>query len=236
MSFLTDLFKDRTRMITPDRALPGRDREMPVPERHFVLGTPLRRRSRTASRPPSSAMGCFWGAERVFWQAPGRLHDGGRLRRRLHAEPDLRGGLLGLDRPHRGGAGGLRPGADELRGDPAPVLGEPRSDPGHAPGQRRRHAVPLGDLLRRRRASRRSRSARATPTRRCWRPPATARSPPRSRRRGRSTTPRSTTSSTWRRTRTATAGSAGPASAARSGSPRRASASLVVARVAGRTL
>ena len=39
-------------------------------------------------------MGCFWGAERVFWQAAGRLHDGGRLRRRLHAEPDLRGGLL----------------------------------------------------------------------------------------------------------------------------------------------
>ena len=38
-------------------------------------------------------MGCFWGAERVFWQAARRLHDGGRLRRRLHAEPDLRGGL-----------------------------------------------------------------------------------------------------------------------------------------------
>ena len=40
-------------------------------------------------------MGCFWGAERVFWQAAGRLHDRGRLRRRLHAEPDLRGGLHG---------------------------------------------------------------------------------------------------------------------------------------------
>ena len=40
-----------------------------------------------------------------------RLHDGGRLPERDHAEPDLRGGLLGQDRPRRGGPGRLRPGA-----------------------------------------------------------------------------------------------------------------------------
>jgi peptide-methionine (S)-S-oxide reductase len=71
MSFLADLFKDKTRMITPDRALPGREREMPVPERHFVLGTPLRPPFPDGFQTAVVAMGCFWGAERVFWQAPG---------------------------------------------------------------------------------------------------------------------------------------------------------------------
>ena len=71
MSFLADLFKDKTRMITAESALPGRDREMPVPERHFVLGTPLRPPFPDGFQTAVVAMGCFWGAERVFWQAPG---------------------------------------------------------------------------------------------------------------------------------------------------------------------
>ncbi|MGD1049573.1 MAG: peptide-methionine (S)-S-oxide reductase MsrA [Solirubrobacteraceae bacterium] len=71
MSFLADLFKDRSRMITPESALPGRDREMPVPERHFVLGTPLRPPFPDGFQTAVVAMGCFWGAERVFWEAPG---------------------------------------------------------------------------------------------------------------------------------------------------------------------
>jgi peptide-methionine (S)-S-oxide reductase len=71
MSFLADLFKDKTRMITPDRALPGREREMPVPERHFVLGTPLRPPFPEGFQTAVVGLGCFWGAERVFWQAPG---------------------------------------------------------------------------------------------------------------------------------------------------------------------
>jgi peptide-methionine (S)-S-oxide reductase len=71
MSFLADLFKDRTAMITADRALPGREREMPVPERHFVLGTPLTPPFPDGFQTAVVAMGCFWGAERVFWQTPG---------------------------------------------------------------------------------------------------------------------------------------------------------------------
>jgi len=71
MSFLTDLFKDRTRMITADSALPGRGREMAVPERHFVLGTPLRPPFPAGFETAAVGLGCFWGAERVFWQAPG---------------------------------------------------------------------------------------------------------------------------------------------------------------------
>ena len=58
-------------MVEPVRALPGRAQAMPVPGRHEVLGTPLRGRSPTASRRPIFGMGCFWGAERMFWQADG---------------------------------------------------------------------------------------------------------------------------------------------------------------------
>jgi peptide-methionine (S)-S-oxide reductase len=71
MSFLAALFKDKTRMIAADSALPGREREMPVPERHLVLGTPLRPPFPEGFETAVVGMGCFWGAERVFWQAPG---------------------------------------------------------------------------------------------------------------------------------------------------------------------
>ena len=58
-------------MVDPERALPGRDREMPVAERHAVLGTPLRPPFPEGFEQVIVGMGCFWGAERVFWQAPG---------------------------------------------------------------------------------------------------------------------------------------------------------------------
>ena len=99
------LFSSRkTQMIEPDRALPGRDEPMPVPARHEVLGTPLMPPFPEGLQRAVFGMGCFWGAERVFWQADGRVHDGGRLRGRLHAEPVVRGGLLDRDRPRRGRA------------------------------------------------------------------------------------------------------------------------------------
>ena len=208
-------------MVTADRALPGRDARdagarAPLRPRHAAAPA-VSRRLRSGRRRD----GLLLGRRARLLAGPRRLHDRGRLRGRVHAEPDLRGGLLGLDRPHRGGARRLRSGGDLLRGDAAPVLGEPRPDPGDAPGQRRRHPVPLGDLLPRRRPSRPPRSAPATPTRRCCGPAATARSRPRSRPPARSTTPRTTTSSTWPRTRAATAAWAAPASAARSGSAAR---------------
>jgi peptide-methionine (S)-S-oxide reductase len=64
-------FGEKTKMIAPDRALPGREQEMRVPERHAVLGTPLRPPFPDGLEQAIVAMGCFWGAERVFWSAPG---------------------------------------------------------------------------------------------------------------------------------------------------------------------
>jgi peptide-methionine (S)-S-oxide reductase len=65
------LFTGKTRMVDPDRALPGRDEPMPVPERHEVLGTPLTPPFPDGFEQAVFGMGCFWGAERLFWQAPG---------------------------------------------------------------------------------------------------------------------------------------------------------------------
>jgi peptide-methionine (S)-S-oxide reductase len=58
-------------MITLDQALPGRDREMPLSNRHTVLGTPLRGPWPAGLAVAYFAMGCFWGAERLFWNVPG---------------------------------------------------------------------------------------------------------------------------------------------------------------------
>jgi peptide-methionine (S)-S-oxide reductase len=66
------LFSSRkTQMIDPDRALPGRDAPMPIPARHEVLGTPLAPPFPEGYEQIVVGMGCFWGAERVFWQAEG---------------------------------------------------------------------------------------------------------------------------------------------------------------------
>jgi peptide-methionine (S)-S-oxide reductase len=64
-------FRDKPTMVDPDQALPGRDQEMPVPERHEVLGTPVKPPFPDGLDRAIVAMGCFWGAEQVFWQAPG---------------------------------------------------------------------------------------------------------------------------------------------------------------------
>ncbi|MFC5997981.1 peptide-methionine (S)-S-oxide reductase MsrA [Quadrisphaera sp. GCM10027208] len=59
-------------MVPPQEALPGRStRPFTVPDRHAVLGTPLEGPWPEGTEVISLAMGCFWGAERVFWQLPG---------------------------------------------------------------------------------------------------------------------------------------------------------------------
>ena len=58
-------------MIDRDRALPGRDTEMPVQATHDVLGTPLKPPFPDGFEHVVLGLGCFWGAERIFWQADG---------------------------------------------------------------------------------------------------------------------------------------------------------------------
>jgi peptide-methionine (S)-S-oxide reductase len=61
----------RQEMVTPADALLGRETPIVVPERHLVLKTPLVPPFPEGHERAVFAMGCFWGAERLFWEAPG---------------------------------------------------------------------------------------------------------------------------------------------------------------------
>ncbi|CAB4882139.1 unannotated protein [freshwater metagenome] len=66
------LFSKKSEMVSPDEALPGRtDQTMPVPELHYINGNPLQGPWPDGFETAVFGMGCFWGAERKFWQAPG---------------------------------------------------------------------------------------------------------------------------------------------------------------------
>ena len=61
----------KTQMATAGDALPGRPTAMPVPARHEVLGTSLLPQYPAGTEVAEFALGCFWGAEKNFWQTPG---------------------------------------------------------------------------------------------------------------------------------------------------------------------
>src|ERR687885_2654516 len=63
--------RHKTNLLEPGETLPGRDAAIPVPDRHDVLGTPLKPPFPEGIQTAIFGRGCFWGAERVFWQAPG---------------------------------------------------------------------------------------------------------------------------------------------------------------------
>ena len=58
-------------MPSADEALPGRTQPMPVPERHFVSGNALKPPFPQGMQLALFGLGCFWGAERLFWNLPG---------------------------------------------------------------------------------------------------------------------------------------------------------------------
>ena len=61
----------KLRMPTSDEALPGRAQRMPVPEQHFVTGARIVPPFPQGMKLAQFGLGCFWGAERKFWQLPG---------------------------------------------------------------------------------------------------------------------------------------------------------------------
>jgi peptide-methionine (S)-S-oxide reductase len=210
------LFGSRAKstLVSHEEALPGREhRPYAVPARHAVLGTPLEGPWPEGTEVLYVAMGCFWGAERVFWQVPGVVttavgYQGGHTPNPTYEETCT-----------------ARTGHTEavlVAYDPAKVTAEEllrlfweSHDPtqgfrqGNDVGTQYRSAVywtTTGSVRPTRRPARRS--SRCSPA------TGSARSPPRHgppRTPARSTTPRTTTSSTCTRSRTATAASAAPA-------------------------
>jgi len=65
------MFGGKSKMVTAEEALPGRDATMRVPEAHLVLGAPIVPPFPDGHESIIVGMGCFWGAERKYWTAPG---------------------------------------------------------------------------------------------------------------------------------------------------------------------
>jgi peptide-methionine (S)-S-oxide reductase len=186
--------KKLTKLLPKEATLPGRKERMHVPERHFVNGSRIVPPFPDGMALAQFGMGCFWGAERVFWQTPGVY--------------STAVGYAGGDTPN--------PTYEEVctgftnHTEAVLVVFDPKQVSyeallkkfweGHDPTQGMRQ----GNDSRRR--SGRGKRSRRRCARRAMDP-----LPPRSARRPSSTTPRTTTSNTSARTRTATAAWAGPA-------------------------
>jgi peptide-methionine (S)-S-oxide reductase len=69
--FLASMFDKKTKMPDPERALPGRDEPLPAGTHHFVNGNPLKGPWPDGMETIFFGMGCFWGAERLFWKMDG---------------------------------------------------------------------------------------------------------------------------------------------------------------------
>ena len=190
--------RHKTNLIAAADALPGRDRV------DAGAGAPRRARHPARAAVPrgprdrrASASAASGAPSAKFWEAPGVYTTAVGYAGGYTPNPTYEEVCSGAHRPHRGRARRLRPAADQLRGAAEGVLGGPRPDPGDAPGQRRRHPVPLGDLhARPTRSATAAEASRDAFQERAERAPATARSRPRSRPPASSTTPRTTTSST----------------------------------------
>ena len=65
------MMRKKLEVPSPEQCLPGRAMKMPVPARHFVNGNALEGPYPAGLETAVFGLGCFWGAERKFWEAPG---------------------------------------------------------------------------------------------------------------------------------------------------------------------
>ncbi|MET1077556.1 MAG: peptide-methionine (S)-S-oxide reductase MsrA [Pseudomonas sp.] len=71
MTLRSEILVNKAELPTAAQALPGRDTPMPVPSEHFVNGHALQGPFPAGLEQAVFGLGCFWGAERRFWQQPG---------------------------------------------------------------------------------------------------------------------------------------------------------------------
>ena len=159
--------KSKTQLPDAADALPGRDtRQLAVGDRHLVLGNPIETDPPEGFEVVVVGLGCFWGEEKTFWEVPGVWSTSVGYAGGVTPNPTYEEVCTG----RTGHAEVVRIIFDPAEGDvpaaPAGVLGEPRPDAGHAPGQRPRHRSTARSSSRRRPSSRRWPRSRASTTRR----------------------------------------------------------------------
>ncbi len=136
-----------SRRGSPRPGAAGANLGSPLREREFHVA-PFPRRNRGAGR----GNGMLLGRRAALLADPGRVHHGSGVCGRFDPQSDLRGDLHRPNRSCRGGADRVRLAHGRSAGPAQDLLGEPRPDPGHAPGQRCRDPVPVGPLSDHRRA------------------------------------------------------------------------------------
>ena len=199
MFFLSDMLNKKLKLPKPGEALPGREQPIPTASKHFVSGAAAEGPYPEGLETAMFGLGCFWGAERLFWQTDGVWVTAVGYAGGSRPNPTYQETCTGLTGHAEVVLVVFDPNivsyADLLK-----IFWE-----SHDPTQGMRQGNDVGTPTARRstpsaRRSIRRRSPRATPMRRRFRRPAATRSPPRSRRRRTSISPRKITSNIWRRT------------------------------------
>ena len=158
------MFDKKRKMPTAAEALKGRAEKMPVPPKHHVLDAPIEGPFPAGTEKAMFGLGCFWGAEKKFWQVPGVYTTAVGYAAGLTPNPTYREVCIGLTGHNEVVLVVFDPKKVSYDDAAQDVLGKPRPDAGHAAGERRRHAVSIGHLLLRRRAARGRGAHRATST------------------------------------------------------------------------
>jgi len=135
-------------LIRARRSASGPRTADPTAERHFVLGTPIHPPFPDGFARAIVGMGCFWGAERDFWQASGVYTTAVGYTGGFTPNPTYEEVCSGSTGHTEAVLVVFDPPAIFLRADSAHLLGAPRPDAEHASGRRCRHPVPLRRLLR----------------------------------------------------------------------------------------